>query len=159
METLSYWLLGIIAIAIIFIIYEVRSTKPFKLTEEDAILGLQKMNKTDPKKRGLDRWDFWFRANVNEFQKYDKALEIINQYGFVSDTYFRELKNAQQNIDLQKKLISVKYNMYVADYQEKFSNLLCGYLRHWDLAPEIKDTVFNTQKLRRIKEIYKLFRN
>ena len=157
MEEWFIWLLGIIVIATAAVIISMRRTHKFELSEEELVFGLGKMSKFNPQTRDPDSWDLWFLAHINEFQKYDKTLDIIDHYGYISDTYFKNLKNVDSNLQLQKKLIEVGANHYHGGYKAKFSNLLCGFLRNHDFNPEIKEMVFSTPQLQEIRFIYKLY--
>ena len=159
MENIIGYLIAFgILVLIGYVIYTIRHTEPIELSEEQLLHGLNQMDKRAPQKRALTRWDIWFAAHTKEFQKSDEALKFINTYGNICDTYLEKLPNAQENIALQKKLISVTQNPYDNQYRARYSNILCNYLRRWDLDPEIKAHVFSDPNLKDIKETYELFR-
>ena len=74
--------------------------------EKRAVLNLlANLDTSDPKKRSVNIWDRKFWELVPILYKYDDALDFINTYGHVSETYFTVLSYVDsQNIVFQLTL-------------------------------------------------------
>ena len=115
---------------------------------------LLKMKKNNPKTRHLNEYDVWFIQNVEKFYKYGLTLSIIEYYSYLSEAFIENLDKPWKNIELQKMLISVDEDGGMLN----FNNLLCMYLKKWDLAPEIKRLIFQDERLKNVKRTYQLYR-
>lgn len=132
--------------------------KPQDLTEAQIMRILNKMDKTDPKKRARNCFDVRFVQIVPVLHNYDEALCFLNRYGHICDTYFRLLKNADKNAALQRQLCRLRYNSFAERYFAEYPNLLCAYFKRWDLCPEVKAEIWDDEKYRDVVRIYQLFR-
>lgn len=132
--------------------------KPQDLTEAQIMRILNKMDKTDPKKRARNCFDVRFAQLVPVLHNHDEALCFLNRYGHVCNTYFRLLKNADKNAVLQRRLCKLKYHDFSGRYFAEYSTLLCAYFKRWDLCPEVKAEIWDDEKYRDVVRIYKVFR-
>ncbi len=126
--------------------------------EEKVMRVLYAMDKTNPQRRARNVWDKRFAQLVPELHLYDRALEFINTYGHVCDTYIQLLAEPEKNAELQFRLCKVAISAYSDRYRAKYPNVLWGYLGHYDLLPEVKSLVLDDAKYEHIAEIYKLRR-
>lgn len=120
---------------------------------------LNHMDCTDPKKRSLNRYDKKFIRLIPVLHNYHGALEFLNMYGYVSDTYFSHLTDAENNAYLQMRFCAVEKSVFdVGNYYPKYSNLVCYYLMRWDFLPEVKEKIFKDDKYCAVARIYYRFR-
>lgn len=132
--------------------------KPKDLTESQVMRILNKMDKTDPKKRVQNCFDVRFAQLVPALHHYDKALDFISRHGYVCDTYFRLLKGADKNAALQRQFCKLDYHEFSGLYFAEYSSLLCEYFKRWDLLPEVKAEIFGDERYQDVARIYKMFR-
>lgn len=99
----------------------------------------------------------WFLDHIDEFCFDDEALEFINHQGWLARFYLVHLANAKDNLDLQKRLISVYYNEMMHAYVVRYNRLLCDYLLLWDLTREAQDMIYMDEAHKEVRRIYKLF--
>lgn len=112
-----------------------------QLSEADRVsVVLNHLDKSDPSKRRKNKWDEEFYKLVPVFHKYNEALDFLNTYGYVCDTYFQELKkyNPEKNLYLQMRFCETKKDGFWKRFVCKYPNLLFWYLRSWDLSMEAK---------------------
>lgn len=132
------------------------------ITEQKVLKVLENVSVIDPKKRKPDIWDEEFIRLVPVLHHYDKALEMLNKYGWLSKTYFENLKDADKNVALQRTFCRIRKNAYqypsCSPYSACYGNLLYGFLEHWDLLPEIKEEIFDDPDFEPVVKIYELFR-
>lgn len=107
-----------------------------------------------PKKLSHDVEE-WFLQNIDKFYKYGETLAFIEHYPLLEDLFLEHLELPDQNIELQKKLISV---CIVGSWRVNYVNLLVKYLAKWDLQPEIKAVVLCDERFERVRNIYKVYR-
>ena len=88
----------------------------------------------------------------------DEALSCANMYGHIGDAYIRNLQeiSLEDNVELQCKLWSVSYNRYTKTYKAQFGNLLCEFLKKFDLLSIVKTKVFANVDYADIQKIYTL---
>ncbi|MBR1948572.1 MAG: hypothetical protein IKA30_02125 [Alphaproteobacteria bacterium] len=110
---------------------------------EKVDLVLKNIDKSDIKKREPDKWDKEFIKLVPVFHLYRDALDFLNRYGCVCDTYFEELSKHSMNKDLtlQRCFCRVSRNKYTCQHICKYPMLLFNYLRCWDLSPSVKEEI------------------
>lgn len=108
----------------------------------------------NPKKLPHDM-EKWFIENIDNFFQYGETLAFIEHYPPLEDLFLEHLELPDQNIELQKRLISV---CIVGQWRVNYTNLLCKYLTKWDLQPEIKAVVFCDERFERVRNIYKVYR-
>lgn len=108
----------------------------------------------NPKKLPHDLEE-WFIENIDNFAKYGETLAFIEHYPILEDLFIDNLQLPDQNLALQKKLISV---CIVGQWRVNYINLLVKYLSKWDFLPEIKAIVFCDERFERVKNIYKVYR-
>lgn len=132
-------------------------TKLDSLSEADVMFVLQKMNCTNPKWRKLDIYDEYFSYLVPIMHKFDEVLWFLNRYGFVCDTYVRSLQEPEKNLDLQRRLCQVYIPEYFKDYRLKYSNILCRYLRNYNLAPELEEELAKDDKYLNVISVCQMF--
>lgn len=110
--------------------------------EKDVKEVLENLDKRDPRKRTYNSWDKKFEELVPVLYKYDEALEFLNTYGHVLDTYFALLTEEDlNNAAFQLALCKVEYNEYALHYYCCYSNLLHRFLSEWDFCDEVKETL------------------
>lgn len=103
---------------------------------------LENLDKRDPRKRCANKWDKKFKELVPVLYKYDEALDFLNTYGHVCDTYFESLTEEDvKNVAFQLALCKVEYNEYALHYFCCYSNLLYCFLSKWDFCDEVKETL------------------
>ena len=107
-----------------------------------------------PKKLSHDVEE-WFLQNIDKFYKYGETLAFIEHYPLLEDLFLENLELPDQNIELQKRLISV---CIAGSWRVNYINLLIKYLCKWDLLPEIKAIVYCDYRFERVKNIYDLYR-
>jgi len=96
----------------------------------------------------------WFADNVEKFINYGEILAYIEYYPELEDWFLFYLSKPNQNIELQKKLISISAS---ENGQFNYSNLLCKYICVWDFLPEIKAVLVCDSRFRKVKKIYGLY--
>ena len=64
------------------------------------------------------------------------------------------LHNPENNLELQKNLVSVVHYSLFDSYHLNCQNLLFYYLKSYDLASEIKKTIAEDARFIRVKEMY-----
>lgn len=133
-------------------------TKCNTLSEAAVMTILEKMDHTDPEKRKKNVYDTYFSYLVPIMHKHEKVLKFLNTYGYVRDTYFSLLKEPEKNLELQRCICSVHIPCYMKEYRLAYSNLLCEYLKRYDLVPEIKVMIFNDDIYQDAGRVYKMFR-
>lgn len=119
---------------------------------------LRKMNKGKLKGRKADKYDTWFEANIKHFCKYGEVLAYIAIYGTLTDRFLDGLKDPQDNIELQKHMVSVYKNQYDGTYHLNCPNLLWNYLKVWDLLPEIKRVIMTDPRFDAALQMYQTLR-
>lgn len=100
---------------------------------------LQKVDKTDPKKRQRNEYDAWFAAHVEDFAKSKKLMGYIGGYGYLEDAFWENIKEPDKNRELQMNIIRARSKGY--------SNLLYNFTQKYQLLPEVKTWL----KLNRLK--------
>lgn len=135
-----------------------RKTRKKLRERQNVIEILEHIDKRNPSTRPLNVWDVCFQKVIPVVYKYDKACRILCMYGYVCDTYFAGLGDEDICLELQRKFCEVEYKEYAGKYYLKYSNLLCNYLRRWDLAEEIKQELFDNPKYQDVVDCYKLIR-
>jgi hypothetical protein len=104
---------------------------------------LANLDKSDPKKRPVNVWDKKFWELVPILYKYEEALEFLDTYGHVCDTYFKVLSfEDSQNIVFQLTLCEV-VDTCSGGKRCRYPNLLHGFLLNWDFRDEVKKTIKN----------------
>lgn len=110
-----------------------------KQNEKDRILRvLKKVDLTDPRKRKLNEYDTWFVNHVEDFCRYKKAIEYIDYYGHLEDTFWANVKNPDKNVRLQKNILRINGGSH---------NMLCYFAKRYQLLPKVKMWL----KLRRLE--------
>lgn len=121
---------------------------------EEFFRMLKKINKGKPRDRKADKYDEWYDANIKNFCKYGEVLAYIAIYGNLTDRFIDGLKNPQNNLELQKHLVSVYQNQYDKTYHLNCQNLLWYYLERWDLLPEVKRVIMTDPRFVRALNMY-----
>ena len=127
-------------------------------TSNSGQLGIlwSKLMQTDIRNNHLsDEQQQWFLQHLEEFINYGETLAFIEHYPLLEDLFLDNLPMPEQNLALQKRLISV---CIVGSWRINYVNLLCKYLSKWDLLPEIKAIVFYDYRFERVKNMYDLYR-
>lgn len=110
-----------------------------KLNQRAEILStLKKVDKTDPQKRRLNGYDAWFVSHVEDFCRYKKAIEYIDHYGYLEDTFWANIKNPDKNVRLQKNILRIDGGS---------ANMLYYFAKRYQLLPKVKLWI----KLRRLE--------
>ena len=135
-------------------LYEVMCSR-----EKKAVWNLlANLDTSDPKKRPVNIWDrkFWELAPI--LYKYDDALDFINTYGHVCETYFTVLSSADfQNLVFQLSLCETVDVCYDGK-RCRYPNLLHGFLKHWDFREEVKNEIKNNPDKAPVLRLYNLYR-
>lgn len=116
------------------------------------------MDKHNPQKRQQNSYDVWFLNHIEEFCQYDEALELINHWKYLTNTYLQNLPKADKNTLLQQKLISVYYNEMMQSHLVRYKRLLRCYLELWDFSPEIKEMINSNDEYQEVLRMYQIFR-
>ena len=105
---------------------------------------LANLDKTDLRKRPVNVWDRKFWELVPILYKYEEALEFLDTYGHVCDTYFKVLSyDDARNIVFQLSLCEVKVNRYDGKKCCRYPNVLHVFLQNWDFRDEVKMQIKN----------------
>lgn len=123
------------------------------LRENQVMSILQRMDKTNPEERAQNCFDARFAQLVPVLHNYDKALDFLNRYVHVRNTYFRLLRGADTNLELQRRLCRVDYHVYAGKHFLRYQNLLFHYLKRWDLHPKVMEEIAGDEKYRQIEEM------
>jgi len=132
------------------------------LTKEDVLNVLEHMDKTNPIKRKLNNWDDKFADLVPVLHRYPEALDFLNRFGFVCDTYFRHLKNLhpENNYELQKSLCSLEeFNLGgdLKKWMPKYRNLFFYFIESYELLPEVLEQLRSEKKYKELLDIYEKY--
>ena len=132
------------------------------LTKEDVMNVLNHMDKTDPVKRKLNDWDDKFIDLIPILHRYPEALDFLNRFGFICDTYFRHLKglHPEHNYELQKSLCAIE-EISIGDdlkkWMPKYRNLFFRFIESYDLLALIQKKLESDKKYEDLLQIYKKF--
>lgn len=119
---------------------------------------LKNLDKTDPRERTFNLWDKKFKELTPVLYKYDEALEFINKFGHIEETYFLNLTDEDaKNIAFQRKICSVRKGFLPGEYYAEYSNLLVRFLKRWDLDEVVKAELQNDAQKQDIIRLYNLF--
>lgn len=107
---------------------------------EKVALVLKNLDRSSLEKRERNRWDDEFIKLVPSLHLYSEALDLLNRYGWVCNTYFDELSKYEpdRNLFLQRCFCRVTRNRYTDRLVCKYPNLIFHYLMRWDLSKETK---------------------
>jgi len=135
-----YFIIVIIVIAIIVCACLVITWFDVKCDRKEEIWSiLQKVDKTNPKKRQRNEYDAWFAAHVEDFAKSKKLIGYIGVYGYLEDAFWENIKEPDKNRELQMNIIRAR--------SKEYSNLLYHFTEKYQLLPEVKAWL----KLNRLK--------
>lgn len=131
------------------------------LSEQEVLDLLEKVDKSDPQKRCRNFYDGRFEKLLPCLFLYGEALRIVDRYGYLTDTFFRVLADIGSDQRWQHRLCEVEANKFMPQnpYFAKYGNLLFGYIRRYDLLPEVKEELFQNPKYKRVVEIYEIARS
>ena len=115
---------------------------------------LEKVDTTNPNYREQNELDVWFNNHVADFCEHPEFLAYISKYNHLVSRFMKHLGNAEHNSELQKNLASIVHNTIVDSYHPNCKNLLCHYLKSWDLEAEIKKVIAEDDRFMRVKELY-----
>lgn len=115
---------------------------------------LEAVDKRDLRSRERNKYDEWFITHIDDFCKHPEFLAYIARYVYLTSTFIEHLYNHQNDTQLQKNLVSVVHSQIYDAYYANCQNLLYDYLEHWDLAPEIKETIANDPRFEYVKNMY-----
>lgn len=113
------------------------------------------INFADNPKQLSPELEEWFIANVDEFVKFGETMAFIEHYPLLEDLFLDNLELPDQNLALQKRLISV---CIAGKWRVNYTNLLCKYLSTWDLQPQIKAIIYCDYRFERVRNIYNIYR-
>lgn len=123
---------------------------------------LYELDKRALEKRTKDCFDLRFCSHTYSICHHVQLLEYVSTYGHLTDTFIDNVmaKNLSEKVhlELQKNLCSVYKGAVVGKYRSVCSNLLCRYLRRWDLYPEVKSVIRTDERFEHVWEIYQQFR-
>ncbi len=132
-------------------LYEAMLKKEEKTVQEVLI----NLDRTDLRKRPVNKWDRKFWELVPILYKYDFALDFLNRYGFVLETYFKVLSYADaQNIVFQLTLCEVDESFITGEKHCRYPNVLHVFLQNWDFRDEVKTQIKNDQEKEPIVRFY-----
>ncbi len=117
---------------------------------------LQKVNKHSLIFRNSNDLDIWFVANVDSFYQFNDVLAYIEHYPELTDLFIANIGN-HDDVELQKKLISVYTRPTQNFARQNYINLLCRFCTKWDLLPEIKAVVMLDPRFETARKIYELY--
>lgn len=111
---------------------------------------LQKVDKNSLHDRTFNCWDQKFIELVPVLHLYDEALNVLENYGGLRETYFANLLTTNvNNIAFQRKLCKVDNNNHIC-----YGNLLYGFLLRWDFCDELKAELKNDKNMKDIVYFY-----
>lgn len=119
-------------------LYEIMQEKEAKKVKKV----LDNVNKEPLRNRTFNSWDKQFLELVPVFYKYDFALEALNTYGNLCNTYFVALTLEDlQNVAFQRALCKVDLSDFNQKYYVHYRNLLHHFLKRWDFCDEVKEWI------------------
>ena len=119
-------------------LYKIMQEKEAKKVKEVLLW----INKEPLKNRTFNTWDRQFLELVPVLYKYDFALDALNMYGNLCDTYFVALTLEDlQNVAFQQALCKVDLFDFDQKYYVHYRNLLHQFLKHWDFCDEVKEWI------------------
>ncbi len=127
--------------------YAVSDTQTGELAQ--LIENLRKMDKTNPKQREQNELDKWFVEHVECFYRYAETMTFIQHFGYLCEVFLNNLKQPEQNLELQKRLVSIDELGFL-----NFQNVFVCYLDKWDLLPEVKQLIFSDKRFRWVRRVY-----
>lgn len=119
---------------------------------------LELMNKNNPANRPEDKYDIWFKDNVEEMYKYHEALKFINTFWHIENSFFNYLHQPDKNLELQKKITTVYHSSVLRTNKILYPSLFVGFLKRWDFLPEIKNKILTDEQYASIIPLYKSLR-
>ena len=126
--------------------------------ERDVIRILENLDTSNPRVRPRNKWDTKFEEFVPVLYKYDIALDFINRFGYVCETYFLNLgEEDAKNIAFQLKICSVWQNTINDEWYIKYPNLLHFFLLKWDLDDAVKAELLNDSTKKEVVRMYNKF--
>ena len=132
------------------------------LTKEDVLTVLRSMNLSNPRNRERNIWDERFLDVIPFLHQYDEALDFLNRFGFVCDTYFDHLSvlNPSQNYELQKCFCSIEGLCLRDDLKgwiPKYRNLFFHFSEAYELLPELEEMLHSEKRYKGLLDIYEKF--
>ena len=128
--------------------------------ERQSLARLSRMDLSNSRYRQKNQDDVWFEENVDKFSTSRAIIAVINRYGYLDEMFWKHLTKPEQNIRLQKILISVNESSF-ADcfYQVSYRSMLFHYLKYYDLVEPLKKIVFTDKRFVVVRNIYESLRS
>ncbi len=134
------------------------------LSEEEVMSLLERVDRSDPKKRKIDWFDLCFERLIPFLPMFpsDEPLVFISKYGYLEQTFWNVLDNdgnIGRDVFFQYRLCEVTSSRKAGLFYPKFGNLLFGYIQRYDLLPQVKDALFDNPMYARVVLCYKTARS
>ncbi|MBP5352376.1 MAG: hypothetical protein J6Y91_01250 [Alphaproteobacteria bacterium] len=128
--------------------------------ERESLARFNRMDLSNPRYRLKNQDDEWFEQNVDKFSTSRAIIAVINRSGYLDETFWRLVTKPEQNIRLQKILISV-YESSLLDcfHQVSYRSMLFHYLKYYDLVEPLKEIVFTDNRFTAVRNIYESLRS
>ncbi len=132
-------------------LYEIMQEKEAKKVKEVLLW----IDKKPLKDRTFNTWDQQFLELVPVLYKYDFALDELNMYGNLCNTYFASLTLEDvQNVAFQQALCKVDLFDFNQKYYVHYRNLLYQFLKRWDFCDEVKEWIKGDETKRCLVKFY-----
>lgn len=79
----------------------------FDLSESEILSLINRMDFSNPKLRGQNVYDEYFRYLVPVVEKYADSLKMVNTYGYVCDVYIDLLGETTNSLTMQTKCVEL----------------------------------------------------
>lgn len=132
--------------------------KPELFTEGYVVEVVRNVNKTDPQQREKNKWDERFIKVLPIVHKFDAALDEIDKFGYLAQTYFDHIADLEKNLELQRRFCEVRKLAVGNEYNLAYSGLLCKYLEKFELASEIKEEISSDDKYISVRKLISLLK-
>lgn len=117
---------------------------------------IQKVNKHSLIFRDSNDLDVWFAEHTDDFYRFGDVLAYIEHYPELTDMFIANISD-HENMELQRKLVSIYAKPTQTFSRQNYINLLCRFCTKWDLRPEIKAVVMLDPRFVTAKKIYELY--
>lgn len=133
------------------------------LSEEEVMSLLKRVDKSDPSVRMVDVWDGYFEQLIPFLPTFpfDEPLIYVAKYWHLTEIFLKLLdkQNIGTDVSFQYRLCEVRLSSVTGEYYPKFGNLLFGYVKRYDLLPEVKVALFDKPMYARIVLLYEAARS
>ncbi len=121
---------------------------------EELWSGIQKLDK---KKRDANT-EKWIREHLKQIYRFGDVMAYIEEHPMLMDTFIDNIQDPD-DLELQKRLISVSGNAIKGSTKLNYMNLLCRFCSKWEFRPEIKAIVTVDPRFSTARNVYELYRS